>query len=112
MSETVEVHIDLDRDTVRVGTAFLHRRRRSLSTTFTYDPAWLSNSRSFPLDPRLGLTGGAHHVEGLPGSFSDGAPDRWGRNLLKRRARSQANRAGGTPPSLSEIDFLLGVGHL
>jgi serine/threonine-protein kinase HipA len=112
MSEPVQVHVDIDSETVRVGSVFFHRRRRSLATTFTYDPSWLADRRSFALDPSLDLATGSHHVDGLPGAFGDGAPDRWGRNLIARRARAIALQVGGMAPSLSDADFLLGVSDL
>jgi serine/threonine-protein kinase HipA len=109
MTDRIEVHVAIGADTVRAGTAFFQRRRQALTTTFTYDQAWLADLRSFALDPGLPLTAGAHASDGLPGSFGDCAPDRWGRNLIAKRARAEARKQQGTPPSLSEIDFLLGV---
>lgn len=109
MNEPVGVHVALRGETVRAGTAYFHRRRSALSTTFTYDPAWLADRRSFALDPSLPLVSGSHATEGLPGSFEDCSPDRWGRNLITRRARATARQQRGAPPSLSEIDYLLSV---
>lgn len=112
MSDKVEVHLALGAETVRVGTAFFHRRRQGLSTTFAYEPLWLADDRAFPLDPGLPLDSGSHATDGLPGSFGDCTPDRWGRNLIARRARAEARRTAGAAPSLSDIDFLLGVSDL
>ncbi len=37
------------------------------------------------------------------------APDRWGRVLMRRAERRRAERAGATPHTLMEIDYLLMV---
>lgn len=114
MSDTiqVQVHVDLDGATTRAGTAFFHWKGGGVTSSFTYAPDWLANSRSFALDPELPLDSGSHHVDKLPGSFSDCSPDRWGRNLIARRGRAEARRAEGAAPSLSDIDYLLGVSDL
>ena len=41
--------------------------------------------------------------------FTDCAPDRWGRTLVKRCEAAQARAAGREPRSLGEVDYLLGV---
>jgi serine/threonine-protein kinase HipA len=48
-------------------------------------------------------------AHGLPGAFSDAAPDRWGRNLIAKRLRAQAAVAGRSVPTLDDRDYLLGV---
>ena len=107
---TVAVHTEgLD---LRAGTAFIQERRGTVSTTFTYDSDFQSDHRGFAISPDLPLSGARHHVVGLPGTFSDSAPDRWGRNLIDKRARGQARREGQPAPSVSEVDYLLGVSDL
>ena len=72
---------------------------------FRYAQSWLERDDAFPLSPDLPLSdhsfwhsgrGGAA-CSALPGAISDGAPDSWGRGLLRRVRRH--------PPS--ELDFLL-----
>jgi len=41
------------------------------------------------------------------GAIGDSAPDRWGRALMRRMERRRAEREGGAPRTLQEIDFLL-----
>jgi serine/threonine-protein kinase HipA len=41
--------------------------------------------------------------------MGDGAPDRWGRNLMARAERQRADRDGVTARTLLEPDFLLGT---
>src|SRR5699024_9305836 len=52
---------------------------------------------------------GAHRVDGLPGTFRDSSPDRWGRNLIARQFRARAVADGGALRSLGEVDYLVGV---
>ena len=108
----VEVHIDLDRQTRRVG--LLHRQpgRRSETVTFDYDEAWLKDERRFSIEPALRLTRGAFApVQGqtLFGSIGDSAPDTWGRRLMQRAERKRAAREHRAVRTLSETDYLLGV---
>ena len=46
------------------------------------------------------------------GTIRDSAPDRWGKDLMRRRERQAAEREGRAPRALQEIDFLLGVADL
>lgn len=112
MSEReVLVYVDVDAETVLAGRLFMRVLRGRESSTFTYEPAWLVHPRRFALDPvRLPLTRGDFSTAGgeplLPG-LSDSAPDRWGRMLMARYARSQ-----GSKRTLFESDYLLGVHDL
>jgi serine/threonine-protein kinase HipA len=110
MSDAVEVALDLDGETVQVGVAYFHRRRGTVTTDFAYDPAYLANPAAYAIDPSLPMDAGRGVVDGLPGAFSDCAPDRWGRRLINRRIRAEEGTA--TPRSLSDLDYLLGVSDL
>lgn len=94
------------------GTAHFHVRRGVVTTSFTYAPTYLADRRGFALDPALVLDGGSHHVTGLPASFADAAPDRWGRTLIGKRIRSVAREDGAASPMVTETDYLLGVSDL
>ena len=70
---------------------------------------WLDNPDAFALDPaNLPLNGGQIYTtsdkSALPGALRDTAPDRWGRQLIKR-----AFRKSGEERVLSEIDCLLAI---
>lgn len=65
-----------------------------------------------PLDPVMPLAQGS--LQSPPGAgtfnaFSDSAPDRWGRTLLRRAERRRARCLGETPRSPREADYVLGV---
>lgn len=120
MSRSVDVYTTLPIEAgkagceeVRVGRAFFAVNRRGVATTFRYESAYLAHKRAFPLDPALPLFEGAHAIaDGLPYCFTDCAPDRWGRNLIRKRLQAADADAGRTRRDVTEIDYLLGVTDL
>lgn len=90
-----------------VGHAHVTRSRR-LSTTFIYDPDYLAGG-GMSIDPALPLVPGAQHQQGLVRAFADGAPDRWGRNLIDKAERAQARQERRAPRRLDDLDYLLRV---
>ena len=112
MSDTVFVAADLDGQTVEVGTAYFTRRNNVVSTSFRYDERYLSRAGAYTIDPVMPLSKGNHAPAGMPGAFADCSPDRWGKNLISKMVRIKAPRDGRTAPSVSDIDYLLGVSDL
>jgi serine/threonine-protein kinase HipA len=108
----VEVHVDLDTGTTLAGTVYFNTRRGQLSSTFTYDRGYVSSPDSFDISPDLPRANVTSVTEGLPGALSDSAPDRWGRNLITKKVQSAAKSAGQKSPTLTEVDYLLGVSDL
>src|SRR5579859_4184587 len=110
MDKEALVYVDLDGKPLLVGQLWGRVRRERESATFEYDPSWLENPVRFSLEPALQLGPGPFHTPGdLPmfGAIGDSAPDRWGRALMRRMERRRADREGGAPRTLQEIDFLL-----
>lgn len=109
----LRVHLVLpDGDQVLAGTLRFHEHRRADSATFTYEHSYLADPRAYPLDPTLRLDAGSHQTPPGAAAFaamSDGAPDRWGRNLMIRAERQRADRDSVTARTLLESDFLLGT---
>jgi serine/threonine-protein kinase HipA len=108
---TVAVTVEIDGDEVLVG-AIRVPRRHGQSVGFQYDEGYLASSRSYPLEPALPLQSGYFQPpEGklVFNAFSDTAPDRWGKNLMRRQEKDRAQEAGTTPRVLGDVDFLLGV---
>ena len=112
MDRQVLVHVDFEGVTHSVGRLWTHARNGRESATFEYDPSWLHARDRFALDPSLMLTPGPFHTSGdkpLFGAFDDSAPDRWGRELMRRSERRRAEKESQPPHSLMEIDYLLQV---
>ncbi len=112
MERPVLVYVDLHGVSHLVGRLWGHTRKNRQTATFEYDQAWLAHPERFALEPALTLGPGPFHTPSekpLFGAIGDSAPDRWGRALMRRAERRRAERAGETPRSLWEIDYLLGV---
>ncbi|KQV06435.1 HipA N-terminal domain-containing protein [Leifsonia sp. Root112D2] len=111
--DALEVHVDLEEATVLAGRAQFHRTRgRLTATTFQYDRSYLAHPAAYEIDPALRLVSGTQHTPGLPGGFADSAPDRWGRNLIKKRERGLARQESRRARELDDVDFLTGVGDI
>ena len=107
-----EVHLSLDGDARRIGLARSNRVRGKETVIFEYADEWLQDSDRFELEPYLPLTRGGfapHAGQAIHGSLRDSAPDTWGRRLMQRAERRQAEREGRTVRTLMESDYLLGV---
>jgi serine/threonine-protein kinase HipA len=108
----VEVHIDLDGTTRPVGLLRRHLARRAETVTFEYDDAWLTDNNRFSIEPALTLTRGVFPTprnQAIFGSIGDSAPDTWGRRLMQRSERRQAEKQKRPIRTLTEADYLLGV---
>jgi serine/threonine-protein kinase HipA len=107
-----EVHIDLNGETRAVGLARSNRARGGETILFEYNAHWLENPNRFSLEPALALTRGAFAPpagQAIFGSIGDSAPDTWGRRLMQRAERRQAEREGRAVRTLTESNYLLGV---
>lgn len=114
-SNRVLVYDDTNGEPVVVGSFVFNaalRRRAGVSSTFTYDPTWLTRPDAYAIDPHLSLFGRSSTVPGLPGCLQDCSPDRWGRNLVEKRLRAVALREGTGQRTLTDVDYLLGVADL
>jgi serine/threonine-protein kinase HipA len=108
----VEVYIDLAGSPRPVGLLRRHASRREETVTFEYDETWLADDERFSIEPALALTRGVFPTapdQSIFGSIGDSAPDTWGRRLMQRAERRQAERDGRRVRTLGELDYLLGV---
>lgn len=103
-TDVLQAHSD-----VLVGIVRFSLRRGALSSTFQYDPKYLSNPRAYAIQPDIPLSASPYHFMGLPGALRDSAPDRWGRRIVLRELAEQAASQGISPRSLDDADFFLGV---
>jgi len=109
---TADVHVVIGAEELRAGRLWAHRSRGRESAAFAYDDAYLAAPEAYELDPALPLVAGRQQTPGghaTFGAFSDCAPDRWGRRLVKRAEEQRARRESATPRSYGEMDYLLGV---
>ncbi len=112
MDKETLVYVDLQCTPHLVGRLWARMRKDRESATFEYDKGWLAHSERFSLEPALKLGPGPFHTPSdkpLFGAIGDSAPDRWGRVLMRRAERRRAEREGGAPRTLREIDYLLMV---
>ena len=113
MSEReVQVFTRLGVGEVLAGRLWVRRRRGVESQTFAYEEAYLAAQGAYELDPALPrVLGGQSTGPGreIVRAFADCAPDRWGRQLIKRAEAQRAKAAGDAQRSFGEADFLLGV---
>ncbi len=112
METEVYVYVDIAGTPHLAGRLWAHVRKGRESATFEYDPGWFENVDRFSLEPALTLGPGTFHTPSgklLFGTIGDSVPDRWGRVLMRRAERRRAERAGETPRTLMEIDYLLMV---
>src|SRR5438874_3357209 len=112
MDQEVLVHVDLDGVPHLAGRLGARLRKNKESATFEYDPDWLRHPARFALEPALTLGPGAFHTAHdapLFGAIGDSAPDRWGRALMRRVSRRQAECEGRAVRTRREIDYLLMV---
>ena len=116
MERELFVYVDMAGQAVLAGRLWTRAQARASrhaeSATFLYDAGWLERPDRFSLEPALPLGAAPYHTSpgrALFGSLGDSAPDRWGRELMRRQwRRERASGGAGTAP-LSEADFLLRV---
>lgn len=106
MNTHIEVAVELAGNTVTVGQAHLVIKRGRTSSSFTYDPAYLTRPGAYEIDPHLHFDSLQGFTDRLPGAFADTAPDRWGRRLIEKKIRGSSI---GTPRTLTDVDYLMGV---
>jgi serine/threonine-protein kinase HipA len=111
----IEVYVDettTGESPVLTGMAYLRARRGQVSTDFSYGDTYQNDPRSWEFSVDLPMTSQRSHVPGLPGAFADCAPDRWGRSLITKRLRAEARAEHRTMPTITDIDYLLGVSDI
>ena len=109
MNEVIEVHVKFGGKTHLVGHLRYLGKAHRKSSLFEYTDSWLSYREAFALDPaNLQLTTRQHYwtseKTALPGAIRDCAPDRWGRQLVRRAFQKM-----GHARRLSELDYLLAI---
>lgn len=112
---TVEVYLDAFGVLRRIGILRRYPAAGRERVAYEHDPDWLRSPEAFQFDPALPLTPGPSHIRGdrkMFGALGDSAPDTWGRELMRRRERREAEAEGRAARTLQEADYLLGVSDL
>ncbi len=110
MPDEIQVFVQIAGEDVPAGQLWPHRRRNTESATFRYFSDYIGRAGAYPLDPLLPLSSQASQTpagRAIFGAFSDCAPDRWGRMLIRRRQRTA--RGHTAEESYGEADYLLGA---
>lgn len=95
-----------------LGKLYVNAQKGTENYSFEYDNDWLKNTNlAVSLDPDLMSYGGRQfpNGSGIFGIFSDASPDRWGRILMMKRERLQADKENRKPNKLGDSDYLMGV---
>lgn len=94
-----------------VGILSAQQAKGKKAFSFEYDKEWFKTENKFLLDPDIQLYSGPQYPNQKEnfGIFLDSMPDTWGRTLMKRRAAQIAKGNNEKPPTLYDVDFLLGV---
>lgn len=95
-----------------MGRLYVNVIKGGETYSFEYDKTWLKQiGLTLSLDPELLPYVGRQYPKGkgIFGLFADLSPDRWGRMLMNKRERLQAEKEGRKPRKLYDSDYLLGV---
>ncbi len=109
---TIEVYIDAYGERQKVGILRRHSGAGRERVTYEHDADWMKSPAAFQFDQTLPLRGGTLHPGAnkvMFGTLGDSAPDTWGRSLMRRRERREAERESRQVRTLNETDYLLGV---
>jgi len=109
----IEVYVDLCQESVFAGMLYMHLRGGREGSSFRYDPAYIAHSYAYALEPAMPLSQGEFGFpNGLPRSFRDASPDRWGRQLINKGLRQQWRESGIAGRTITEVDYLLGTSDI
>lgn len=110
MEREIHVYLDVANEPLLVGRLWARDKQGTETATFMYDATWLKRPDAVSLAPSLPLTPGTFQSsKGLFAPFSDAAPDRWGKKLMRHHERDRAASLGTKPRKLLDVDFLLAV---
>lgn len=97
---------------ILLGRLYIDVNKGIENYSFEYDEDWLKNNKfSIMLDPNLNYYEGRQFPidKNIFGLFQDSSPDRWGRLLMTKKEKINADKEDRKPRKLNESDFLLGV---
>ena len=95
-----------------LGILYVQVIRGFENYSFEFSEEWLlKTGYGVFLDPQLNPVRGRQYPneKSMFGLFADSCPDRWGRTLMNKRERIQAEKENRKPLKLYDSDYLLGV---
>ena len=97
-------------DSILMGNLYVDVLKGKEIFSFEYNQDWLKNNKK-QIYPNLYLYKGRQffHDNNTIGIFSDSAPDRWGRTLMREREARLAEKENREQRTLFLSDYLLGV---
>jgi len=110
--QTLFVHVDIAGEPVLAARLHCNAQGGQENAALELEPRWLEHPLRSVYAPLLALAPGPYFTGAhmpLYGAIGDCAPDRWGRTLLRRFERSEAEREGRPARVLREWDVLAGV---
>jgi serine/threonine-protein kinase HipA len=105
VEQPIAVDVQIAGRDIPAGQLWTHRRGQLQSATFSYRDDYLRRAEAYALDPALPLHAGQHQTPPkLPlfGAMADGAPDGWGRRLVRRAELHRARETDARQRELAE----------
>lgn len=109
----IEVYENFSGQYMLMGEIIVNNSRGNLNTSFTFNEEFLKrNKLKFKIDPNLNYFNGpqwAISKTGLFKIFEDTCPDRWGRRLIDKKEKINAEKENRKIKTLDEIDYMLNI---
>lgn len=104
-----KLEVWLDDIVIKELVGFLYHQNNQF--WFEYSTNWLEFKNNFEIDPNLPLIKGSFYADKGEnfGIFNDSSPDRWGRNLIKRKEIILSKKENRKINNLYEWDFFVGI---
>lgn len=114
MSEKkIQVYMNRDSKDILMGYLYIDNIRGKELQSFEYADDWISSEvNKIMIDPSIELYSGRQWPSDERSYFpifTDSAPDRWGKILLKRKEEYNAKKENRNAKTLMDSDYLLGV---
>lgn len=111
-SKQLDIYITVSDENIFLGTLFVNVLRGKEIYSFEYSDIYLKSTKNLIFDKELQLTEGRQYKSDsstLYGFLQDVIPDRWGRNLLKRKEKLLSEKENRPQITLGESDYLVGI---
>ena len=108
----IHVYLSIDEE-IYIGKLYAQNMKGKEVYSFELSEDYLKSKYSkYKLDPDINNYVGRQYLSSnklIFGFLSDSCPDRWGRQLIKRKELEQAKEENRKPRQLTELDYLLSI---